>query len=202
VSASRRDGLDAEALITDRYLDSLIAGAESGDADPVTAAGAVDAAVRLASRRLARDFPRFHPSFRFEERLALRLAEVAATLRLPAAAGAEGAIVPFAPGGRDGLAADPLRVDPDWPGATDGFNADPLGARIGRNRPLIIGGALTASALSIAGAALVAWRRSRTDGAPMVRAIRAVNRGRTGRRSSPRMPAVAAVRRPTHRSAG
>ena len=51
--------------------------------------------MRLAADRLARDLQRLHPSFRFEEALAARLAEVAARMRLPAAAGGEGQVVPF-----------------------------------------------------------------------------------------------------------
>lgn len=159
----RVDGDDGEveALITDRYLDSLLAiqprpglTEEPGDA--------VGAAVRAISRRLATDLPRFHPSFRFEERLALRLAEVAASMRLPLAAGAEGrppaTIRTLHPAARDPLrlAAD---LDPEaGPNDRDG-------------RPLLIGGAVAASALSLAGAWL-AWRR-RTS--PMARAIRAAH---------------------------
>jgi hypothetical protein len=45
-------------------------------------------------------------------------------------------------------------------------------------RPLIIGGALTSAALSIAGAAYVAWRLNRPPTSPMVRAARAVARSR------------------------
>ena len=45
-------------------------------------------------------------------------------------------------------------------------------------RPLIIGGALTSAALSIAGAAYVAWRLNRPPASPMVRAARAVARTR------------------------
>jgi hypothetical protein len=112
--------------------------------------------VRAVSRRLATDLPRFHPSFRFEERLALRLAEVAASMRMPVAAGAEGAIVPM----REIRPAiqDPLRAVPD-----DDDHPDA--------RPLLIGGAVAASALSLAGAWL-AWRR-RTS--PMARAVRAAH---------------------------
>jgi hypothetical protein len=119
-------------------------------------ADTVGAAVRAVSRRLATDMPRFHPSFRFEERLALRLAELAASVRLTVAAGGEGQVVairsirPAAP--------DPLGVVGD--GDED---RDP--------RPLLIGGAVAASALSLAGAWL-AWRR-RTS--PMARAIRAAH---------------------------
>jgi hypothetical protein len=161
VSLIRRDGPgpdggEVEALITDRYLDSLLTvrpaeGAPLDDPDV-----SVGAAVRAVSRRLATDLPRFHPSFRFEEGLALRLAEVAASIRLPVAAGGEGQIVPFRP--MEPSASDPLRV----PGGTD----DDRDAR-----PLIIGGAVAASALSLAGAWL-AWRR-RTS--PMARAVRAAH---------------------------
>ena len=45
-------------------------------------------------------------------------------------------------------------------------------------RPLIIGGALTSAALSIAGAAFVAWRMRRPVATPMARAVRAVARSR------------------------
>lgn len=152
-----RDIGEVEALITDRYLDSLLAvrpidGAPLDDPDL-----SVGAAVRAVSRRLATDLPRFHPSFRFEERLALRLAEVAASMRLPVAAGGEGQVVPIRP--VEAGAPDPLRV----PGEGEDEHGDP--------RPLIIGGAVAASAVGIAGAWL-AWRR-RTS--PMARAIRAAH---------------------------
>jgi hypothetical protein len=38
---------------------------------------------------------RVHPSFRFEERLATRLAEAAVQMRMPTAVGAEGHVLPF-----------------------------------------------------------------------------------------------------------
>ncbi len=185
-----RDVAEVEALVTDRYLDALIASGElTGELtdrlpDPFGAGGASDArggrhpgqrldeAVRLAARRLANDLPRFHPSFRFEERQAVRLAEAAVAMRLPAAAGAEGSVallpvrqVAF-PDGFDPL-ADP---DPDPDADGDGFTV---------SRPLLIGGAMAASALSLAGAAFVAWRRSRGR-SPMARAARAAHamRGR------------------------
>jgi hypothetical protein len=158
VSLGRRDGGEIEALITDRYLDSLLAIQASPRlvGGPLDSNDSLSAAVRAVSRRLATDLPRFHPSFRFEERLALRLAEVAASMRLPVAAGGEGQIVPFRE--LPPLGPDPLRV------ADEGDDrADP--------RPLLIGGAVAASALSLAGAWL-AWRR-RTS--PMARAIRAAH---------------------------
>jgi hypothetical protein len=169
-----RDVTEVEALVTDRYLDALLASGE------ITALSGgrhaaprrlgprglrLDEAVRLASARLTRDLPRFHPSFRFEERLALRLATAAAAMRLPAAAGAEGSVTVLPvtpPGAPDGF--DPL-ADPDTDLERDG---------IAIPRPLLIGGAVAASALSLAGAAWVAWRRSR-GGSPMARAARAAH---------------------------
>jgi hypothetical protein len=51
------------------------------------------------------------------------------------------------------------------------------GGRSGRAHPAVIGGVVTSAAVSIAGAAYVAWRLRRpTD--PMTRAIRAVARAR------------------------
>jgi hypothetical protein len=164
VSLVRRDGGEIEALITDRYLDSLLAIQPSPSPSLLLGGGplgsdpSLSAAVRAVSRRLATDLPRFHPSFRFEERLALRLAEVAASMRLPVAAGAEGSIVPFRE--LHPAAPDPLRA------ADDDDDRD--------TRPLLIGGAVAASALSLAGAWL-AWRR-RTS--PMARAIRAAHQMR------------------------
>ena len=79
---------------------------------------------------------RFHPSFRFEEALASRLRSIAAR-RAPAA---EAPLVPFpiSVGGGSGIETG---VEP-------------------RGRRLLVGGAI-ASTVSIAGAALVAWRRGR-----------------------------------------
>jgi hypothetical protein len=127
--------------------------------------------VRRATDLLRRDLPRFHPSFRFEERVALRLAELAAAMRVPAAAGGEGSVVPITlvP------AADYPNDDyPDDEPADD----DAAAERLERVRPLLIGGALTSAALSLAGAAYVAWRRTRPPSTPMARAVRAVARGR------------------------
>lgn len=179
-----RDVAEVDALVTDRYLDALLASGEPApeidggrEAERGGRAGrrgggpALDEAVRLASARLTRDLPRFHPSFRFEERLAVRLAEAAAAMRLPAAAGAEGGVtvIPIHPAGLpDGF--DPLAEYPD-PEADD--------IAVIASRPLLIRGAVAASALSLAGAAWVAWRRSRGS-SPMGRAARAAHalRGR------------------------
>jgi hypothetical protein len=159
VTIHRRDVGEIEALITDRYLDSLLAVQPADDDGLLGGPGVtVSAAVRAISRRLSTDLPRFHPSFRFDERLALRLAQLAAAMHMPVAAGGEGQAVvirriqPATP--------DPLVVldDADLDGRLDG-------------RPLLIGGAVAASALSLAGAWL-AWRR-RTS--PMARAVRAAH---------------------------
>ena len=154
----RSDGepTQVEALITDRYLDSLLSVAPRHGEPLEDPDASVSAAVRAVSRRLATDLPRFHPSFRFEERLALRLAELAASMRMPLAAGGESqpariVQLPLGP-------ADPLH-----PVGDDDPDRDA--------RPLLIGGAVAASALSLAGAWL-AWRR-RTS--PMARAIRAAH---------------------------
>jgi hypothetical protein len=162
-----RDGLDVDALVTDRYLEVLLAAhARGADSGPSAADPQRD--IRLAADRLARDLPRFHPSFRFEEALAARLAEVAARMRLPAAAGAEGlteAIVVPLPTAVGALGEGDLVEPPD-------------AAWSGIGRPLLIGGALTSAALSLAGAAYVAWRLNRPAGGPMARAARAVARTR------------------------
>jgi hypothetical protein len=46
----------------------------------------------------------------------------------------------------------------------------------GQVRPVVIGGVLTSAAISLAGAAYVAWRRGRPPVDPMSRAVRAVSR--------------------------
>jgi hypothetical protein len=155
-----RDGGEIEAFIVDRYLDDLLS--RQGD-DP----GSIPAQLRATVERLATDLPRFHPSFRFEERLALRLAEAAAAMRLPLAAGAETAPVP--------IAARRPRPGP----APESASSGALGsAQRQAARPVVIGGVLTSAAISIAGAAFVAWRRSRPSSDPMGRAVRAIARGR------------------------
>lgn len=167
-AGATRDGGEIEALVTDRYLESLLA-LGLDEPEPNTLATSIvdrlQPQVRLASARLARDAPRYHPSFRFEERVALRLAEIAASMRVREAAGGEGVVIPI------GL-HPPETIDPD-----DLLFAGPLDERPDRVRPLLIGGALTSAALSLAGAAFVAWWRTR-PATPMARAVRAVGRGR------------------------
>jgi hypothetical protein len=136
-----RDG-DIEAFVVDRYLESLLA------REPMDPDGVPDD-LSATARRLAVALPRYHPSFRFEEDLAARLAAVARRLE-------HGEIVAF-----------PV---PD--------GAPETGGRPSVGRPVVIGGVLTSAALSIAGAAFVAWRLSRSPDDPMTRAARAVARAR------------------------
>lgn len=84
---------------------------------------------------LAGGLPRYHPSFRFVEALSARLAAVAA-------------------GRGDDAPAEivDLRMTPA-PAVVE--------IRSGQVHPVVIGGVLTSAAISIAGAAYVAWRRGR-----------------------------------------
>ncbi len=167
LSSSGREGSEIEALVTDRYLDTLLAA-------PVPTAALAPAlepgdGLRAMAERLAR-LPRLHPSFRFEEALSARLTAAALARRLPAAAGAEGSVIEL----RRGAAPDAM--DAELAAYVAGRPADDDDADL--VRPLLIGGALTSAALSLAGAAYVAWRLRRPVGTPMARAVRAVARTR------------------------
>lgn len=175
------DDPEVEALRTDRYLETLLAARDDASVTGRPSAD-VDPAIAMASGRLGTELIRVHPSFRFEERLARRLAEVAAGMRLAAAAGGAGRplVVPF-PGdpwpGRD------PSVDP----AADVLDAGLVAGR-GIPRPVVIGGAVASAALSIAGAAFVAWRLGRPASDPMSRAVRLANEWRSvGRVTRPRL---------------
>jgi hypothetical protein len=87
--------------------------------------------------------------------------------------------MPFPGAAGDPRAGDPLTRDP--------LTRDPLAgdargaARTFPRRPLLVGGAVTSAALSLAGAAFVAWRLTRgapTD--PMARAVRLARAARAG----------------------
>ncbi len=226
-------GLDAteiDALQTDRYLDALLSAAERR-ADDVPADLSIDPTLRLAARRLRDELVRTHPSFRFEERLARRLADAAARMRLATAAGgeAEATVIPFpAPLLADpGLAAElanpqlaalfgaPYAVAPEDGTARDatdggatesGTGAAAASPRAAADaaawpfgpfaaRPLLVGSALTSAALSLAGAAFVAWRLTRgAPSDPMARAVRAARaaRGTATAAARPRIAAVSA----------
>jgi len=197
MSAAALEAIEVEALVTDRYLEALLAAAERGAPD-APADPDLDPAIRGAARRLRDELVRVHPSFRFEERLARRLAEAAAGMRLAAASGGDRAtVIPFpAPLLGDRSLADELANPelaallgaPRDAAATAGAGPaaegeEPGGpGRLPPGRPLLVGGAVTSAALSLAGAAFVAWRLTRgapTD--PMARAVRLARAARAGR---------------------
>jgi hypothetical protein len=162
-----RDHQEIDALITDRYLDAILAAyARGADAGPLAAGDLPGSDIRRVVRLLTQDLPRLHPSFRFEEALAAKLAEAAARMHLPLAAGGEGS------------RPEIVRIDAPSPYLPD--DDDPVrgDTRPAIGRELLIGGALTSAALSIAGAAYVAWRIRHPQSSPMARAVRAVARTR------------------------
>jgi hypothetical protein len=166
-----------DALLTDRYLDALLA---AGDrrAHDTPADADLDPEIRRAAAVLRSSLVRVHPSFRFEDRLAARLADLAAERHGRVAVGGAD-VVPF----RGRLAVrDPLfdavlagSLDPSDPDAVDHWSV----VR-GAGRPLLVGGAITSAALSIVGVAIVAWRASHpggwpTSGGVMTRAARSAH---------------------------
>jgi hypothetical protein len=226
LQSANLETMEVEALQTDRYLDALLAAVERRAPD-VPADAAVDPTLRRAARRLRDELVRTHPSFRFEERLARRLADAAVRMRLATAAGgeAEAALIPFP----TPLLADPVLaaelanpelaallglrdaaaesgamapVDshvavpgrPTTPAPADGLAGLAAPLRPVGARPLLVGGALTSAALSLAGAAFVAWRLTRVAPAdPMARAVRAARAAReAAAATTSRMTAVAA----------
>ena len=168
-----RDATEIEALVTDRYLETLLAAHASG-ADLAPAPIELDPGIRAMAEHLARGLPRLHPSFRFEEALSARLTAAALAHRLPQAAGAEGVVVPIG-GSGDPLGSGGPLDDPALAAYLDGGPLDDDPALV---RPLLIGGALTSAAISLAGAAYVAWRMRRPATTPMARAVRAIARSR------------------------
>ena len=137
-----RDG-ENEAFIVDRYLESLLARRPFDTTD-------LPAELRSTAAALVAGLPRYHPSFRFEESLAARLA-----------------------GNPAGDVGGELIAFPQTVVAVDIVDGRPVGIR-----PAVIGGVLTSAAISL-GAAYVAWRRSRPPADPWARAIRAAARRRT-----------------------
>ena len=168
----QRERLEVEALVSDRYLDSLLAARDRHALDvPADLDLAPD--VRRVAVRLATGVDRIHPSFRFEERLAADLQRMAAAMR----SGAQGSeALPFEPRRRTGRRRRPARATP-FARFGRGFQAPHVALpSVDANlpRPIIIGGALTSAALSVAGV-YVAWRRGQEDGGPMARAVRAAH---------------------------
>jgi hypothetical protein len=143
VGPSARDG-EIEAFVVDRYLESLLARGPRDEAD-------VPTDLRTTAELLTAALPRYHPSFRFEDALAARLAA--------AASARAGRLIEF-----------PLEL---------GRAVATGDERAVAVHPMVIGGVLTSAALSIAGAAYVAWRRGRPPAHAMSRAVRAVARART-----------------------
>ncbi len=159
VTSFPREAGEIDALVTDGYLESLLIARERRAVDTPSSAE-LDPAVRRAAARLAAAVIRVHPSFRFEDRLAARLADAAARMSLARAAGDEASlgalpasVVELELAGSPLGPADPLDLlDPARPEDDGGIP----------RRPLLIGGTLASAALSIAGAAIVAWRLNRT----------------------------------------
>lgn len=179
-----RDGHAVDALVADRYLEDLLAAGDRRAAD-VPADAALDPALRRTVLALRAALVRVHPSFRFEERLAGRLAELAAVQAPRALASGDGALLPFGKPPPALAAFDPElaavldgRLDPAWAGAANTATAG--GAAHGRatgafgsvRRPVLVGGAVASAALSVVGVVLVAWRAARPGPGPMVRAVR------------------------------
>lgn len=161
-------GAEVDALVADRYLDGLLASAGRG-ADDAPADASLSPELREATRVLRRSLVRLHPSFRFEERLAASLAELAAAqARTPAqgtggGAAEIGAVIPFARPGTNPVEPDPLlgailagELDPADTAASERESRPPAA-----RRPLLVGGAIASAAISIVGVAWVGWRATR-----------------------------------------
>ncbi|HEY3336117.1 MAG TPA: hypothetical protein VGK16_12875 [Candidatus Limnocylindrales bacterium] len=180
---------EVDALVADRYLDALLAAVDRHAADAPSDAS-LDPDIREAARVLRASLVRVHPSFRFEERLAARLADLAAAQARPALAasgGQVGALVAF-PGAATTLETDPLldailRGDLD---PTDGDAVDNAtdAARGPDRRPLLVGGAITSAAISLVGVAYVAWRATRPAPARSERAMARAARAARARRAA------------------
>ncbi|MET1232330.1 MAG: hypothetical protein ABWY52_05730 [Candidatus Limnocylindrales bacterium] len=145
-----------EALQIDVYLESLL---RTHDRAPATLIDRhlideLDPAERRTARLLADNLLRFHPSYRFEEALAARL-HAAAGEPEPEEGRSLATIVAFPDAVRDRV----RRTEQD-------------------HRRVLIGGAI-ASGVSLAGAALFAWRASTPARTPFGRATRAAHRGRS-----------------------
>lgn len=181
---------------TERYLDGLVA-ADERRADETPVDADMDPAIRVAARQLRAGLVRVHPSFRFEEALAARLAASADRMKaglaveLPPPAVAGGTLTEFRGTGADGVvgaAVGELAAAPSI-GASDQSASVVRGlpdVAAHPRRPLIMGGVGVASAAISLGAVYVAWRRSHPTSGRMSRAVRAAH-GRvshSGRRGS------------------
>ncbi len=181
---------EVDALVADRYLDALLAAVDRHAADAPSDAS-LDPDIREAARVLRASLVRVHPSFRFEERLAGRLADLAAAQARPAlaAAGGSGTVIAFPGSTGSALDADPL-LDAILRGELDPADADAVDSATdatrgsAARRPLIVGGAITSAAISIVGVAYVAWRASRPAPVRSNRAMARAARAARARRAA------------------
>jgi hypothetical protein len=172
-----------DALQTDIYLERLLA-------DRGRAPQAVDADLevrlgdehRRAVRLLADQLVRFHPSYRFEEALAARLRLSAIRSMLEPRSnedrgmrpGPEAPIIAFpSAAAATGTGGDAVSI-----AAAAGALPAAAGRAAPDRRAMLIGGAI-ASGVSLAGAAIVAWRAAAPPRTAFGRATRAAHRERT-----------------------
>jgi hypothetical protein len=175
-----------DARRTERYLDELMAADQRRVSEfPVDAD--MDPAVRLAARELRAGLVRVHPSFRFEEALAARLAAGAIRLRAglrveiaeaeaaPATPGTMSAFRSHSPAAQSGAvtAISPATAPTEPQTAASAWALRRLPEMAARqSRPLIVGGVGVASAAISIGAVYVAWRHSHPASGRMGRAAR------------------------------
>jgi hypothetical protein len=113
---------------------------------------ATDEGELIATARLLRDaLPRLHPRFGFEEHLAARLAAARRVTESPVGQAVPAEPVPLQPFLSSAEPAAASRVP------------EPAAVVEHRRLGLVAGGAI-ASGVSLAGAALVVWRRTRSSG--------------------------------------
>ena len=175
-----------DARRTERYLDELMA-ADQRRVSEFPVDTDMDPAIRLAARERRAELVRVHPSFRFEEALAARLAAGAMRLRaglrveiaeadgVPATPGTMSAFRSHSTTAQGGaVTAIPPDTAPAQPQAVASASAlrrlPEMAAR--QSRPLIVGGVGMASAAISIGAVYVAWRHSHQASGRMGRAAR------------------------------
>ena len=132
---------DDSAIQADAYIESLLTGHKRAPVAVVDHPALRTSGVQDAIRLLEKGLPRFHPSFLFEEWLAEQLRRAGDGTVPIDSVNARARIVPIA-------------VIPPSGGMLQARRQD---------RRLLVGGAI-ASGVSIAGAAMLAWRRGRRRG--------------------------------------
>ena len=142
---------EEEAFQVDAYLDDLLA-VRFGALPPLGSGDPVDPDLEAAADLARRSLVRFHPSFRFEERLAARLRrEAEASGDVGAVTRAEDSTQPTA------MIVLRRAMTESAPGGVDRRNRNGL----------LLGGAIASgvslAGVSICGAALIAWRRTRAE---------------------------------------